>query len=85
MSSEQAPSVDGVRHLVPLESRLIGCDVVRESSMPQPSRERFLQASVGTTRVAEGPYAHDWILFLIEWQGEMEFLEKHRIARVKHG
>lgn len=55
MSSEQAPSFDGGRHLVPLESRLLGCDVVRESSISQLCREFFLPSRVGTTLVAEAP------------------------------
>lgn len=81
---EQPLSVEDVLRFVPTEPHSIGCHIVRESSIPQPWRERFLRASVGSTRVPEGPYAHDWDKFLAEWQYEMQHLEKHRIAKAKH-
>jgi hypothetical protein len=43
-------------------------------------RERFIRACVGSTRVAEGLYAHDWQSFLDQWVAEMQHLEAHRIA-----
>lgn len=83
-SVEQPLGVEEVLRFVPTEPHPIGCSIVRESSIPQPWRERFLRASVGSTRVPEGPYAHDWDKFLVEWQNEMRHLEKHRAARGKH-
>lgn len=82
-SMEQPLSIEEVRRFVPTEPHPIGCRIVRESSIPQPWRERFLRASVGSTCVPEGPYAHDWDKFLVEWQNEMRHLEKHRAARGK--
>jgi len=55
--------------------------IVREASIPQPWRERFLQASVGSTRLVDGLYAHDWEKFLSEWQAEMKRVDVHRAAR----
>ncbi|MEB0222894.1 hypothetical protein QN407_01770 [Pseudomonas sp. 10S4] len=83
-SIEQPLSVEDALRFVPTEPHSVGCRIVRESSIPQPWRERFLLASVGSTRVPEGPYAHDWNKFLVEWQKEMRLLEKHRVARGEH-
>ncbi|MBT2374399.1 hypothetical protein [Pseudomonas fluorescens] len=83
-SMEQPLSVEEVLRFVPTKSHPIGCRIVRESSIPQPWRERFLRASVGSTRVPEGLYARDWDKFLVEWQNEMRHLEKHRAARGKN-
>ena len=81
VSIEHPPSIEDVRRFVPLEAHPIGCNIVRESNIPQPWRERFLIASLGSTRVAEGPYSYDWIEFLDHWQNEMRLLETHRMAR----
>jgi hypothetical protein len=78
---EETLSIGAVRHFVPVEAHPIGCNIVRESSIPQPWRERFLRASIGSTRVPEGLYAHDWNRFLTEWQNEIRLLEMHRMAR----
>jgi hypothetical protein len=80
---EQPLSVEDVLRFVPTERHSVGYRIVRESSIPQPWRERFLLASLGSTRVPEGPYAHDWEKFLAEWQSEMWLLEQHRAARDK--
>ncbi|NWL21896.1 hypothetical protein DM828_21605 [Pseudomonas umsongensis] len=82
-SKEQPLSVGEVQRLVPIEPHSIGCAIVREANIPQPWRERFLLASIGSTRVAEGAYAHDWEQFLAGWQNETRHLEKHRAASVK--
>lgn len=66
--------------LVPTEPHPIGFDIVHESDIPQPWRERFIRASIGSTRVDEGFYAHDWQSFLTDWRSEMEHVEKHRAA-----
>lgn len=60
-----------------------GIDIVLETTIPQPWRERFQQASIGSTRVVEGPYATDWDKFLARWEAEMRHLEQHRAARRK--
>lgn len=45
-----------------------------------PWRERFAQASVGSTRVAAGPYLDDLEKFVEEWGREMTYLQAHRDA-----
>ena len=80
----QALSVEQLRDSIPTEPHPVGCRIVREENIPQPWRERFLRASLGSTRVPEGPYAHDWNQFLFEWQQEMQLLESHRAARGQH-
>ena len=77
----QALSVEKLRDAIPTEPHPIGCRIVREANIPQPWRERFLRASLGSTRVADGPYAHDWEKFLDEWEREMQHLQRHRAAR----
>lgn len=77
-------SVKELRNEIPTEPHPIGCRIVREESIPQPWRERFLRASLGSTRVAEGTYAHDWEKFLNEWEREMNLLQAHRAARTIH-
>jgi hypothetical protein len=67
-----------VRDSVPVLHHHSGIDIVLERNIPQPWRERFLQASIGSTRLPDGPYAWDWEKFLIEWEVEMAHLENHR-------
>lgn len=67
-------SVSVVRHI----SRI---DIILERDIPQPWRERFLQASIGSTRIPDGPYATDWDKFLTEWEREMQHLKNHRAAQ----
>lgn len=67
-----------VRVSVTVERHHSGIDIVLELTIPQPWRERFRQASIGSTRLPEGPYARDWEKFLIEWEAEMAHLENHR-------
>jgi hypothetical protein len=62
-----------------------GIDIILEQTIPQPWRERFLQASIGSTRVPDGPYATDWDKFLTEWQREMQHLKNHRAAQAPTG
>lgn len=75
--------LDGVRDSVPVQHHHCGIDIVLEITIPQPWRERFQQASIGSTRVVEGPYATDWEKFLARWEAEMRHLEQHRAARHK--
>jgi hypothetical protein len=58
-----------------------GVDIIWERDIPQPWRERFLQASIGSTRVSDGPYVADWDNFLTEWEREMRHLQTHRLAQ----
>jgi hypothetical protein len=59
-----------------------GIDIILERTIPQPWRERFLQASIGSTRVTDGPYAIDWEKFLSEWERELQHLQNHRAGQV---
>ena len=80
-----AMSLDEVASAVPEESLPSGVWIVREAGIPQPWLARFRCASVGSTRVAEGPYATDWEKFLRKWKAEMLHLEEHRSVRAKRG
>ncbi len=73
--------IDAVRKTVQIEGHISGINIVNEASIPQPWCERFLQASIGSTRLTVGPYAHDWEKFLAQWQVEMQHLGAHRSAR----
>jgi hypothetical protein len=73
--------IDATRKAALIERHSSGVSLVREASIPQPWRERFLQASIGSTRLITGPYAHDWEKFLTEWQAEMKHLDAHMSAR----
>lgn len=70
-----------VRDSVPVQHHRCGIDIVLEHDIPQPWRERFLQASIGSTRIAEGLYAIDWERFIDEWGREMQHLQNHRVAQ----
>jgi hypothetical protein len=80
-SFAQALGVEQLRDAIPTESHPIGCRIVREANIPQPWRERFLRASLGSTRVLDGPFVHDWENFLSSWELEMAHLQNHRAAR----
>ena len=67
-----------VRDSVSVRHQHYGIAIIFEYDIPQPWRERFLQASVGSTRVPDGPYATDWNKFLSGWEAEMRHLEAHR-------
>ncbi|MNJ46405.1 hypothetical protein D3C77_415330 [compost metagenome] len=73
--------IDTVREAVLIERHSSSINIVHEASIPQPWRERFLQASIGSTRLVDGPYAHDWEKFLIQWQAEMQHLDAHMSSR----
>lgn len=45
--------IDTARKAVQIERHSSGISIVREVSIPQPWRERFMQASIGSTRLAE--------------------------------
>jgi hypothetical protein len=75
---------DGVRKAVLIERHSSGINIVDEASIPQPWRERFLQASIGSTRLIDGPYARDWEKFMAQWQAEMKHLDAHMSARREH-
>ncbi|KOY04334.1 hypothetical protein AM274_01855 [Pseudomonas nunensis] len=77
----QPLTLEQLRHSVSVERHHSGIDIVLELNIPQPWRERFLQASIGSTRLVDGPYATDWKKFLVEWEVETRHLEAHRTAR----
>ncbi|EOV0931920.1 hypothetical protein ACOLSI_000261 [Pseudomonas aeruginosa] len=58
-----------------------GQRLVIEDSIPEPWRQRFAAASVGSTRLVEGPYLRDFEKFVISWNDEMAHLEAHRASR----
>ncbi|KAA8556369.1 hypothetical protein [Pseudomonas marginalis] len=70
-----------VRNSVSVMRHNSGIDIILEQTIPQPWRERFLQASIGSTSVTDGPYAADWDKFLTEWEREMQHLQTHRLAQ----
>jgi hypothetical protein len=74
------PDVEEVLVQVPVEPHASTIDIVRAANIPQPWRSRFLAASIGSTRVAEGFYAHDWHKFVRGWRAEMMHLDQHRVA-----
>lgn len=73
--------IDAARKAVLIERHSSGINIVDEARIPQPWRERFLQASIGSTRLIDAPYARDWEKFLAQWQVEMQHLAAHKIAR----
>jgi len=73
-------ALEEVRLSVPIRRHPSGKEIVCDSEIPQPWRERFLQASIGSTRLVEGLYAEDWKNFLDEWVVEMQHLDAHRGA-----
>lgn len=85
LGSGRIATVDEVTNQVASESHPIGTPIVRDEGIPEPWRERFLCASYGSTRVAEGAYLHDWLSFLSKWQQEMIHLERHRAACDRKG
>ncbi|MDY0937998.1 hypothetical protein [Pseudomonas viridiflava] len=70
-----------VRDAVPIKRHHSGIDIILELDIPEPWRERFFQASIGSTRLPDGPYARDWEKFMGEWESEMRHLALHRAAR----
>ncbi|MFJ4260248.1 hypothetical protein ACIP01_25285 [Pseudomonas monteilii] len=58
-----------------------GVQLVVEDSIPEPWLQRFQAASVGSTRLAEGPYLRDFEKFVAVWQQELEHLSAHRSKR----
>ncbi|MEX5549562.1 hypothetical protein Q1J68_28475 [Pseudomonas pergaminensis] len=72
-----------VRNSVSVMRHNSGIDIILEQTISQPWRERFCQASIGSTRLVDGPYASSWNKFLASWEAEMRHLEQHRAARNK--
>lgn len=87
--ADKVLELNQLRHWVTLQHHHSGIDIILEQTIPQPWRERFNQASIGSTRLLDGPYASDWDKFLTEWVREMQHLQNHRAAlagsRVKTG
>ena len=74
---------EALRRLV-TEFHSSNLQIVREVSIPEPWRERFLQASIGSTRLEAGPYLHDLEKFVHLWTQEIQHLEAHRSAVDKY-
>jgi hypothetical protein len=72
-----------VRNSISVMRHNSGIDIILEQTIPQLWRERFHQASIGSTKLVDGPYAADWDKFLASWEAEMRHLEQHRAARNK--
>lgn len=79
--NDRLPELTEVRNSVSVMHHNSGIDIILERTIPQPWRERFHQASIGSTRLVDGPYATDWDKFLTEWEREMQHLENHRAAQ----
>lgn len=58
-----------------------GIRLVVDDSIPEPWRQRFWAASVGSTRLAAGAYFLDFEKFVLVWQRELEHLKAHRSNR----
>lgn len=79
--TDKALDLNQVRDCVTVQHHHSGKDIILEQSIPQPWRERFHQASIGSTRLVDAYYATDWDKFLAGWEAEMRHLEQHRAAR----
>ena len=79
--TDKALELNQVRDCVTVQHHPSGIDIILEQTIPQPWRERFLQASIGSTRFPDGPYATNWDKFLTEWVREMQHLQNHRVAQ----
>lgn len=79
-SLRDVAKLEDLRDLVVIEPRSSGLQIVREGSIPEPWRERFLQASIGSTRLEAGPYLRDLEKFINLWTQENQHLEEHRSA-----
>ncbi|MFU6873424.1 hypothetical protein ACM769_00405 [Pseudomonas aeruginosa] len=58
-----------------------GQRLVIEDSIPEPWRQRFAAASLGSTRLAAGPYFRDFEKFVMSWNDEIAHLDAHRAWR----
>lgn len=59
---------------MPKQHHHSGIYIFLQHDKPQTWRNLFLQASIGSTGLAGGPYATDWEKFLDEWEREMRHL-----------
>lgn len=76
--------VEALGSLAITEIHSSNLQIVREIGIPEPWRERFLQASIGSTRLEAGPYLHDLEKFIDLWTQENQHLEAHRSAIDKY-
>lgn len=79
--TDKALDLNQVRDCVTVQHHHSVIDIILEQTIPQPWRERFLQASIGSTRAPDGPYATNWDKFLTEWVHEMQHLQNHRLVQ----
>ncbi|MDP9524529.1 hypothetical protein [Pseudomonas putida] len=77
IGSGSALTIEQLRKQVPIVE-LRGFSIVQDHDIPQPWRERFGQASTGSTRLHEGSYSRDWLRFLSLWELEIAHLKQHR-------
>ncbi|WP_339231370.1 hypothetical protein MHH62_16305 [Pseudomonas sp. FSL L8-0168] len=84
-NADKALDLNQLRDCVTLQHHNSGIDIILEQTIPQPWRERFFQASVGSTKLVDGFYSCDWDKFLAGWDVEMRHLEQHRAAKYKPG
>jgi len=80
-NADKTLELNQLRDCVTVQHHHSGIDIILEQTIPQPWRERFNQASIGSTRLLDGPYAADWDKFLVEWEREMQHLQNHRLAK----
>lgn len=80
-NADKALELNQLRDCVTVQHHHSGIDIILEQTIPQPWRERFHQASIGSTRLVDGHYAADWDKFLTEWEREMQHLRNHRAAQ----
>lgn len=83
LPSDAPLGLNDIRDSVTVQYHRSGIDIILEQTIPQPWRERFHQASIGSTRLVDGPYVADWHKFLVCWETEMQHLKAHRAARSK--
>lgn len=79
--SDRLLELTEVRNSVSVMRHNSGINIILEQTIPQPWRERFVQASIGSTRLVDGHYGADWDKFLTEWEREMQHLKNHRAAQ----
>ena len=79
--ADKALELSQLRDCVTVQHHHFGIDIILEQTIPQPWKERFDQASIGSTRLLAGPYGSDWDKFLVEWEREMQHLQNHRLAK----
>ena len=81
--TDKALERNNVRDCVTVQHHHSGIDIILAQTIPQPWKERFHKASIGSTSLVDGPYDAGWDKYLASWEAEMLHLEQHRAARHK--